>query len=278
MMDEERIKEIAGNPAVTVPVVVLVSWLSIVYPPASYLSIVVVILGAFALAQTRRYAWIALLVLLHPASVFFATGVAAHASGKPYLLVDRPGDRLLPRLDFTTRAELLTVDSRFPWGGWIRLYPHNIAMQLSTRLFGLAEGAYDGPCPGRRETASEITSCEDFPLEELLADRVIVGGKTIDLQPGTGQRLIDGFRFTGLPKKPVESEDVTLETKAGAYMMGDKCLMLLLRDTGGWDRREVMVLIDAEKGMPFACYAFGSPVPNPGFSYYSGWAEVTPAG
>ncbi|MBX3179150.1 MAG: hypothetical protein KF886_17480 [Candidatus Hydrogenedentes bacterium] len=277
-IDEERIKAIAGNPAVTVPAVLIACWITILFPPASYLSIVFLMLGAVALSQTGKYGWIVLIVLLHPVPVFFATGLAAHASGAPYILVKRSADSRLPRLDYTTRGEVLSVKSRFPWGGWIRLYPHNIAMQLSTRVFGLPEGAYDGPCPGRRQITAELASCKDFPLEELLADRVIAGEKTIELQPGTGQRLIAGFQFTGLPRKSDESEDKTLETRSAAYLLGNKCLILLLRDVGGWDRREVAVLIDAEKGMPFACHDFGTPARNPGFSYYRGWPEVTPAG
>lgn len=277
-IDEEQIKAIVGNPAVTVPAVLIACWITILFPPASYLSIVILILGAFALSQTGKYAWIALIVLLHPVPVFFGTGVAAHASGKPYLLVDRPGVRMLPRLDYTTRGEVLSVESRFPWAGWIRLYPHNIAMQLSTRVFGLAEGAYDGPCPGRREASPHAVSYEEFPLGELLADRVIAGERTFELQPGTGQRLIAGFQFTGLPEDPVESDGETPGTTVGAYLMGNKCLIVLLRDISEWGRQEVAVLIDADKGKPFACYSFESPVPNPGFSYYRGWPEVTPAG
>ena len=141
----------------TVPAVLIACWITILFPPASYLSVVFLILGAFALSQTGKYAWIALIVLLHPAPVFFATGLAAHASGAPYVLVDRSADSLYPRLDYATRGELLSVESRFPWGGWIRLYPHKIAMRLSTRVCGLPEGAYEGPCPGRRKHLRSVT-------------------------------------------------------------------------------------------------------------------------
>lgn len=276
-MDEERIKAIAGNPAVTVPAVLVACWLSILFPPASYLTIVFPILGAFALFQTGKYAWITLIVLLHPASLFFAAGVAAHGSGAPYILTDRPADTLNPRLEYTTRGEIVSVESRFPWGGWIRRYPHNIAMRLSTRAFGLAKGAYDGPCPGRRETYTERANCQEFPLEELLADRVVAGGKTFELQPGTGRRLIAGLQLAGLPREHGGSEDETPETRSAAYLLGDRCLFLQLSDGGGWDHREFVVHIDAKTGKPFASHNFGPPAPHPGFSYYRGWAEVTPA-
>lgn len=262
-LDEETIKAILGDPRLMLPVVAAVCWISILFPPVSYLALVVPLLGAYALANNRKWAWIPVLVLLHPMPAFFLAGLLAYAGGTPHLLVNRPLERLLPRLDRDTRAELLSVEARFPWGGWIRPVASNAGVRLATSLFGPAKGAYTGYIPQRREIESELYGGTSVPLAMLLEDRIVLEDRTITLTPGLGERLFNGFGFS--PPTPADAPE-TLTVYA--RMLEKRCLMVAVQQFIHESQRAVAVYIDAENGKAFACDSFGMPTPVPDFSYF----------
>lgn len=262
-LDPERLKAMATNPWLVLPLALLVCWGSIIFVPASYLTVVGLILGLYALVNGKRWIAVALLVLLHPVPLFFFGGVASYWSALPRILVAWPEERLLPRLDRDTRAQLASVESHYPWGGWVRLYPHNAGLRTMAQVFGIVKGGYDGTYPGRRETEAEIWNMAELPVEDFLADRVTADGETVTLVPGLGARLFDGFGF----RRP-ETDPAGSELRVSARLLGGRCLMVLLRQRVDGDRMEVVVLIDADNGRAFACHSLGMPVKNPGFSYF----------
>lgn len=253
----------AGSPFVVVPSTIVACWISLLYGPASYLTIVALILGLFSMASNRRWLAAVLIVTAHPVSVFFVLGALDYTLGRPHVLVREAPAQLLPVLDPYTRAELNPATNYFPWTGWVRPELHNAGVWSMTALFGVVDGAYDGPYPDKANAMADLGVSVDMPLDEFLTDIVSVGGRTTALRPGLGAAIFDGMGF----RRPGSGATEHRPKLAGA-LVDDRCLIVHVRQWVDGNLLDVIVLIDANNGKAFACFSVGMPVSRPAFSYY----------
>ena len=145
----------------------------------------------------------------------------------------------------------------------MRNRPYNAVVIALHGRFGPMQGSYVGPYPNRGAALGALKSAAVIEVEDLNSDRVSVGGRTIALDRGVGSRLLGRTYLRGFDKS--DAEDVAeVEAMCGvvtAAVYMEQCLILRVPEyypPEGGIQPALIVLIDADKGRPFAYFTEGN--------------------
>ncbi len=136
-------------------------------------------------------------------------------------------------------------------------YDNGLLMMVS--LFGPMPGSYDGPYPDQATAYTAIGGAAVVNLMDIAADRMLIAGRTIALQRGTGSRMLGCFSEG--PATDVLDRTLLAEYgEAHAIIWGGRCVILEIPihppavAPAPPREQRVLILIDADHGNPFASY------------------------
>lgn len=238
----------------------------ILFGPLTYLFVPVLVY----LMTRRRFVEVVVYVLLSPLGVYFALGVHDYLRGRGELRYAGLGYTTFHNVDPQLRCPRATSGPRVIGHEWIVHAPYNGAMRLMTGLLGYMRGAYRGPYPTRAQTLDLLSAgAETVALRRLADDLLVLDGRAVRLDPGVGRHLLRGTPYDVLLAASVRGEDVADELAILGPVRGrvwrEQCVILRIPSeypSGGNPARRSesarIVLIDAERGRPFAYYGTGS--------------------
>lgn len=137
---------------------------------------------------------------------------------------------------------------------WLTIVPYNFMLTGIATMFGPMPGTYAGAYPDENQAKSALQHAISLSSKELAEDVLKVGDATVQLDQGVGSQLLkemfyDHDRFYGWHPK----------AKIGAVLYKEDCVILRIpqpySDTS--ETSALIVLVDREKGRPFAYYAEG---------------------
>lgn len=218
-----------------------------------------------------RRAWLAagLLLLLNPCSVTFTLAMLSYARGEAHLRgAGLPGTEswnLRPDLRVhRISGGCVVYPSREVWMG-----SHNAGVRTAIAVFGPMPGAYLGPYPTREETLAAVDRGEPLDHEMLAHDTIAIADRRIDLQPGVGRAMLKCYwlAYSTWVDQPGPASWADEATRIDAAVVDWPAVVVRIAFTDpshtgmyrgvGDARSGVLVLIDGERGRPFACYEYG---------------------
>lgn len=223
---------------------------------------------AVPLARHRRWGLLGAVILLSPFVASFLIACGQFASGTARLqYMGYPGPEAF-NVDPDLRCERSTGGCVVHGGEWMTDEPHNAAIRTLTALFGPQPGAYTGPYPTNTQAAAAIQSATTLKAAQLASDPFSVNGTPVKLASGIGNALLRVTQLDELESSAslFQQELTELGPMSAALWMG-RCVVLDI-PTGGSAAAPgadgCLVVIDLQKGRPFAHYARGKyhyPIP-----------------
>jgi hypothetical protein len=229
-------------------------WAAICATVAPYLIFPSVLADLILTLRRKRVLPAVAVLLVNPLGLFFLDGIRAYLGGLPAKYYSELQDVDPGNLDPKTRC-MCERDAPLGRAAWVFNHPRNLALDLMCWVFGWPSGTYTGPCPTKAEAFAATLRGGDVLVSDLLADRVRVGDRVCQLEEGVGKTLC--WSLAKYRDWLATDEQWQACTAARAAFVGDGCLVLHFPGSW-WDfQAEVLVLIDADKGRPFAHHRIG---------------------
>lgn len=137
---------------------------------------------------------------------------------------------------------------------WVYIAPHNLAILVTTKIFGPPSGSYDGPYPSREQALELTTHTPDLSLEDLQMGKIKTANRLIQLDPSMIQDFAMTFGMFELSIDSPPEPDSGIIAKA--VLVENRCLILRLTQsaTPTTDKQDFIVLMDIRNERPFAYY------------------------
>jgi hypothetical protein len=135
---------------------------------------------------------------------------------------------------------------------------YDITVETLIRSAGPMRGSYTGPYPTRSEAIAAVGFGDEISFDDLIADRVSIGDRTVKLAKGAGLNLALETLW-GLAVDDLARRD-ELRGQAGlitAVIVRDSCLVLRIPDPLSDPANALIACIDTQTGRPFAYYGEG---------------------
>jgi len=198
-----------------------------------------------------RYIEAALLLVFQPLSVSLAVGCMHYAQGEATI---RHAGLIDFNLDRQTRCFRSTYGCWLRGNEWVFSAPYNAAVRWLVDNLGFTANAYTGPYPDEEQARLCMLNAEPVPDGDLIAGVITLGGETIRLADGVGQRIAETSEYgrvldRGSPRQVI-----------GA-LFEEECIVLRIPAVPDDDvdpaSAAVLVLLRRDQGRPFACYGNG---------------------
>jgi hypothetical protein len=249
-------------PWVLLVVGVSLSWLGVsLSPTAAFLS-----WGcALSLVAFRKIRLLMFGLLLSPVFFCFSFGVIQYSRGTAVLQL--AGDPTLEpgNLDHFTRCPVSLSGDIIYGHEWVRQVPYNSAVRILSLLFGPMQGAYVGPYLTETEAMRLLReNGQPVQLELLMADQLAFEEENFVLDCGVGLSFFAPSEYFGQPVFSAERVHELSELygfhKASVARVGAELGIVFIPFDGLWSLRAAdelagrIILVDLERGRPFACY------------------------
>jgi hypothetical protein len=220
------------------------------------LSPVPIVCFVLLLAQ-KRWRLLTLCAAMSPMGVGFALGVISYCTGTAKVQgMGLPGPGYF-NVDPELRCERSTGGCLVNGGEILTQMPNNWVVMGLTRLFGPQPGAYTGPYPDETQAMAALSaSGAPISVELLAQDQVDVAQPPVKLDVGVGSGLLRPTMFTFVGRK-LDADSRNLMKEIGsptATLYQGQCLILRIPMN---PRSAMIVLLDIQRGRPFAYYADG---------------------
>jgi len=234
-------------------VFLLAAWvLALLGPLSLFLVPGLVGMVVYALMR-RRYVSLAAVVLLNPLFIAFLLGCRSYLKGAPTLY-----GMGLPRIEYfnidpDTRCFKSTGGCLVRGNEWVFQVPSNFAVRLLAKLWGPAQGCYDGPYPTTAQALARLASDSvDLGWEDFINDRIPLGERVVSIEPETGKEILRGLQFY----LELEEDRPTIS----AALFQDRCLIARIKSANEQRLsvsgvKDYIIFFDTQNGMPFAYYA-----------------------
>ncbi len=237
-----------------VVVVVALCWVLSLLGPLSWF---IPLLMAFALVRLYvRKEWLALAATIfgNPLSVFFAGGLSDYMQGAPSLHYMGLRELEFYNVDRETRCFRRSGGCVIHSNEWVSQLPHNLALQVASKILGPPSRSYDGPYPDKEKSLGLVDSSPALDINLLRKGVIRTGDLTIQLDPEMIGEFGSMFgMFDIVDSVPLEDES---GFRAQAVLSESRCLVLRLTEIDGaaGHDQDFVILIDRRNMRPFAYY------------------------
>lgn len=242
----------AGRAATTPFVVISLMWLI----PAFFGGTIAGIYGGGAMATNflrRRWKSGASILLLSPffviPTVLLCTGALDYWRGTGKLQSMRDPTSALGSVHPVYRCQ-----TSYRCSNSIPDRSYDLSLTTLIRTLGPMKGSYTGPFPTREECLDALKEAEPVDAVELLNDQVHLVGRTVNLDPGVGLRLLGYCGRNQIPKHREDLEEFRQQMGSITAVMDGECLILSLPEHTKRPNA-IVALIDSVSGRPFSYYA-----------------------
>lgn len=238
----------------------LASWVLAFLGPLSLLFPLVGVIVFLKLISERKLKAAGIVALGTPCTLFVLLGISDYARGTARLRgMGLPGTTF-HNPDPVTRMGRSSGGCIVSGNEWVSIAPYNTTVTALGAVLGPMPGTYRGVYPTESEAKSAITQGTEVAPDELKSDQFDVGGATVRLDHGVGSQLLEKLRYEDFELWGEADPAILKDSEITATIFEADCVIVRIPVMRDWDAKTpsaAVVLIDRQKGRPFAYYAEG---------------------